>query len=124
MSQPINALVKKWRNESETLRYRYSDERLASLCESHARELEVALRTSLSRQVTLNRAAEISGYSKSHLRRLMDQGTIPNVGEPGAPRVRVSDLPFKTGKMTTGRLLRAEDEERPEPGVRRISASE
>lgn len=122
MSVPLQSLVSEWLEEAERIRRRYRDESLAGLCEAHARELDAALRTSLDEEVTLAQAAELSGYSKSHLRRLMDEGTIPNVGEPGAPRLRVGDLPFRPGRMTAGRTLRMQSEpRRPKPGVRRIS---
>lgn len=95
MDQPLLRLVAEWRAEAERIRRRYQHDGLAGLCEAHADELEAALKAAAGREVTLAEAAEMSGYSRSHLRRLMDQGEIPNVGRPGAPRLRVSDLPMK-----------------------------
>jgi hypothetical protein len=97
MSEALQALVSSWRNEAERARDRYADERLAALCEAHASELETALRSSLDGELTLKQAAEVSGYSYSHLRRLLDAGELPNAGEDGRPRVRLGDLPFKPG---------------------------
>jgi hypothetical protein len=108
MRMTLHELVSAWRNEAARLRGRYSAEELARLCEMHAQELETALAVSLDEQLTLDQAAERSGYSKSHLRRLMDDGTIRNVGEAGAPRVRLADLPFKTGRAPASRALSAE----------------
>jgi len=108
VSLSLQRLVQEWLEEAERIRSRYRDESLAALCEAHARELEVALRTSLDEEVTLSRAAELSGYSKSHLRRLMDQGVIPNVGKPGSPRLRLGDLPFRPKRMTTDRVVHVE----------------
>lgn len=122
MSIALQNLVKEWQTEAERIRRRYQDESLAGLCEAHARELDAAMRRSLDEEVTLADAAELSGYSKSHLRRLMDDGTIPNVGERGAPRVRVRDLPFKPARMTADRAVRLKTTPRPQKtGVRRIS---
>lgn len=50
-----------------------------------ARERETAL--------TLDLAAQRSGYSKEHLARLVRNGVIPNAGRRGAPRIAVQDLP-------------------------------
>jgi hypothetical protein len=107
VSVTLQRLVQEWIEEAERIRSRYRDESLAALCEAHARELAAALRTSLDEEVTLSRAAELSGYSRSHLRRLMDQGVIPNVGEPGSPRLRVGDLPFRPRRMTADRAVHA-----------------
>lgn len=100
MSQALNALAKGWREEAENLRARYGDDRLASLCEAHAGELESLLKAELHEELTLKQAARISGYSYSHLRRLMDSGDLPNVGVGGRPRVRLGDLPFKPGRAS------------------------
>src|SRR5690606_3238278 len=106
MAGRIEALVSEWRSEALTLRHRYSDERLASVCEAHALELETALRTSLDESVTLQEASRISGYSYAHLRRLMDSGAIRNVGKRGAPRVRVGDLPYRPSRMLDARATK------------------
>lgn len=98
MSQAFNALAKDWRHEAENLRNRYGDDRLASLCEAHAAELESLVKDQLHEELTLKQAARVSGYSYSHLRRLMDGGELPNAGMEGHPRVRLGDLPFKAGR--------------------------
>lgn len=51
-------------------------------------ERECALQT-----LTLAEAAEASGYSQSHLGRMVAEGKIENAGERGSPRVRRGDLP-------------------------------
>ena len=45
--------------------------------------------------LTLEEAAEESGYSYSSLQQKVASGEIPNVGENGKPRVRRKDLPRK-----------------------------
>lgn len=103
----IEKLIHNWKEEAEVVRTRYRDETLASLCETHARELEMALRQSDEEAVSLRRAAEISGYSYSHIRRLMDGGTLTNVGEPGNPKVLVGELPIKPGRGAGSHARRA-----------------
>lgn len=122
MSQPLLTLAKSWREEAQIIRRRYTDEQLATLCEVHALELETAVRTSLDEPLTLNEAARRSGYSKSHLRRLMDIGRLPNIGEKGAPRVRLGDLPYRPQRMMPDRAVKMKTVQMPmKHGVRRIS---
>lgn len=53
-------------------------------------ERERALQT-----LTLAEAAEESGFSQSHLGRLLHEGRIENAGAKGSPRIRRMDLPNK-----------------------------
>lgn len=62
-----------------------------------ARELEEVLEARAEELLTLDEAAEESGYSKRRLRELVSEGTIPNAGRKHAPRLRRSDLPRKPG---------------------------
>lgn len=122
MSQSMLTLAKSWREEAQTIRRRYNDEKLATLCETHALELETAVRTSLDAPITLDEAARRSGYSKSHLRRLMDSGKVPNIGEKGAPRVRLGDLPYRPRRMVVDAGIKMKTAQIPaKRGVRRIS---
>lgn len=45
--------------------------------------------------LTPRQAAKESGYTADHLRDLLRQGKLPNVGEENAPRIRRGDLPRK-----------------------------
>ena len=45
--------------------------------------------------LTLEQAAQRSGYSRDHIGRLLRSGRLENVGSRGRPRVRASDLPVK-----------------------------
>lgn len=47
----------------------------------------------LNEPLTLEQAANESGYSADHLGRLVRDGTIPNAGQPYAPRIIRSDVP-------------------------------
>lgn len=63
-----------------------------------AAELDAALRARAAEELTLGEAAEASGYSKRRLRELVADGTIPQAGRKGAPRIRRADLPVKPGQ--------------------------
>lgn len=93
---PLVELADRWRDEAEMLRS-YAAEPLATACEKHADELEAALGVVRLEAVTLDEAHEIGGYSYSHLQHLVADGTIPNVGSGGKPRIRRQDVPVKPG---------------------------
>lgn len=69
----------------------------ARLCEEVLADFESVLAQEDDVALTLTEAAELSGYSPDHLGRLVRQGTIPNAGRPGAPRIRRRDLPIRPG---------------------------
>ncbi len=85
-----------WREKAKGLR-RYSDP-AANAWEDAACELEAAFAQWQLQALTLEEANVESGYSYSHLQRLVADGTIENVGEPGSPLLRRGDLPRKSGR--------------------------
>jgi hypothetical protein len=91
----LPGLVATWRAEAEALRRRYGLDQLATLCETHAAELEEALARSTGRLLTLPEASAESGYSVAHLRTLLASGALTQAGRRGAPRMLSTDLPHK-----------------------------
>ena len=87
-------LVSRWRAEVDVLRKRGADGQAAAV-ESCADELEQAVVEANLESLTLDQAAEESGYSKSHLSRLMAADRLPNAGRRNAPRIKRGDLPRK-----------------------------
>lgn len=49
--------------------------------------------------LTLEEAAQYSGYSADHIARSIRHGSIENAGRLGRPRVRRGDLPRKPGAL-------------------------
>lgn len=92
----LHKLADKWRDEAIMLRNRYADERSATLIAEMVKEFEDALDTN-DVLLNLQQAATESGYSASHLGRLVNEGKIPNAGRKNAPLIRRSDLPVKPG---------------------------
>ncbi|WP_373054306.1 helix-turn-helix domain-containing protein [Thioalkalivibrio sp.] len=90
----MKQLIDLWKASAATLR-QYGAEAQAAVLERCALELEQALREQRDELLTLDEAAEASGFSSEHLRRLVRTGTIPNAGRKGAPRIRRADLPQK-----------------------------
>ncbi len=91
-----NELPTFWREKAEQVR-RYS-EPAANAWEDAACELEAAFAQWQLETLTLAEANVESGYSYSHLQRLVADGAIENVGEPGSPLLRRGDLPRKPGR--------------------------
>lgn len=86
-------VVDRWiarRIEYERLGVAVDGERI---CDEVLRDLERLQTTNADETFNLTEAAELSGYSADHLGKLVREGTIPNAGRPGAPRIRRGDLP-------------------------------
>ncbi len=92
-------LAARWREDAEVFR-RYGAAGRARMLERMAAELERTTRGDEAARVDLSTAADLSGFSRSHLRRLIRTGKLPATeGETGDPLVRVSDLPRKAGPL-------------------------
>ena len=89
-------LPAEWRNKAQVVG-RFS-EGAAAAFEECADDLQERLRIWQEEPLTLEEAAVESGYTYSSLQQKVAAGEIPNIGEPGRPRVRRADLPRKTPK--------------------------
>jgi hypothetical protein len=92
----LQSLAERWRAEAALLRRRGADAQGAAM-ESCASDLEDEARLFSLETLTLEQAARETGYSYSAVQKMVRDGTIPNVGKKGAPRVRRGDLPKKPG---------------------------
>ena len=93
---PCADLPTVWRSTAQIFR-EHEETPLALAYERCAAGLEEALSEESERPLTIKQAAHQSGYSVDHLSRLVREGTIPNAGRPGAPRIVQRDLPRKSG---------------------------
>lgn len=87
-------LAATWRANADTLAAHGADQGAAT-CRLHAAQLEAALRDTDDELLDLAAAATESGYSTDRLRHMIADGSIPNAGRRGSPRVRRADLPRK-----------------------------
>ena len=88
------ALAARWREDAQVFR-RYGACGRARMLERLADELERAAGADQSVTVDLSTAAELSGFTRAHLRRLIRDGKLATTSD-GA-RVRACDLPRKPG---------------------------
>jgi hypothetical protein len=112
-------LVDEWKSEAERLRTRHGLLEAATTMDSAAADLEDVLRDLAERLVKIDEAVEISDYSRPTIERKLASGEIKNHGVPGAPLMRLMDLPLKAGRAS--RTLAAMAAQAP-PG-RRLKAS-
>jgi hypothetical protein len=94
-------LAARWREEAGLLRG-YGASEAATAAELHAQQVVEAVKRAEDEELTLEEAAVASGYSKRRLSELIADGTIPNVGRKGAPRIRRADLPRKAKAPSNG----------------------
>ena len=94
----LEALPARWREEATVFRHR-GQEPLAQMAESFAGDLERELHEWQTEPLTLAEASVESGYSYDHLQHAAADGSIPNLGGEGAPRIRRCDLPSKAPKV-------------------------
>ena len=95
-TSPLSGLVAEWRNEADTLR-KFGATGQAEAVECCATGLEERLRASQIEALTLEQAATESGFSYSTLQQRLADGSLPNAGERGSPRIRRVDLPLRGG---------------------------
>ena len=94
-------LASEWRRRATMLR-EYGADGQAAAVEACAIELTDAVKHWQDEPLTLDQAAEETGYSYSSLQQKVAAGEIPNIGDKGRPRVRRCDLPLKTPKRVSG----------------------
>ena len=84
-------LVESWREEAALFRRRGLNQ-AADLTESHAADLEAAVREYRLATLTLTEAATETGLKYDTIQGKVASGEIPSAGRPGSPLVRRCDL--------------------------------
>jgi hypothetical protein len=87
----IAGLLALWRDEITHYRRRGLNQ-AADLTESHAADLEAAVREYRLATLTLTEAATATGLKYDTIQGKVASGEIPNAGRRGSPRVRRCDL--------------------------------
>lgn len=97
----LTAFRDRWLTRRDELRRLHALVDGATLCEALLADLDATLRADDAVELSLRDAAQLSGYSADHLGRLLRAGTLPNVGRPHAPKIRIADLPRKASAPET-----------------------
>ena len=95
----LSEMREKWallRQEGATFNARVD---LTAVCEAVLQDIDSVLAHQESEVLTLGEAKRLGGYSNEYLGRLVRNGTIPNAGRSGSPRIRRADLPIKPGHL-------------------------
>ena len=93
----LGDLPRYFREKAEELREDFAAGGRARAVEWCAEQVEKALKEGTLEELTLDEAAAESGYSRSHLRRLLRDGALLNVGTERDPRIARGSLPRKPG---------------------------
>jgi hypothetical protein len=97
-SMGYNELRARWAHRRDVL-LDCGDDRAAKIVEKFLTDIDAVAKTESQPTLTLTAASRLCGYSTRQLARLIQNGTIPNVGRPQAPQVRYSDLPLKPSAL-------------------------
>ena len=94
--KPLESLASEWRAEIERLRAWGANE-TATVLERCVNQLSDRMETWQDEELCLADASDESGYSVAHLRRLISQGALRDIGQDAPVLVRRGDLPRKPG---------------------------
>jgi hypothetical protein len=101
MNQDHHPLAQKWREQAAS--YEGDGQLGAALLRRVANELETYELERTNQPLTLDEAADVSGFHRDHIARLLaqEENGLENVGRKGAPLVRRGDLPMKGRRKST-----------------------
>ena len=88
---------------------------MANLCRQFADMVEAALQEQRKITTDPDGAERYSGYTKSHLRKLVRDGVVKNIARKHAPRFTVDDLPIKPGHIPPEDWWKGPESESPNP---------
>lgn len=91
-------ILEVWRKDAATFR-KYGAVAVAEVIEAMCAQLEAHIRERELEALTIDEAAQESGYSYSAIQKMVSSGELENVGRKHAPRVRRGDLPRKGRKV-------------------------
>jgi hypothetical protein len=95
-------LAERWRERAALMREYNPTSAEANVLHKVAAELEAEARAYALEALTLEAAAEESGYGYSSIQKQIADGLLENVGKKGNPRVRRGDLPTKGARPYRG----------------------
>ncbi len=112
---PVARLAEEFRANARTALRLTGSQGAAYVWEAAAKGVEQCIAESLFEPLTLDTAAVESGYTRSHLLRMLREGRLPNSGTDEHPHITRGDLPRKPGFGV--------DEETVRPASSRVQAA-
>jgi hypothetical protein len=94
-SAPYMEFRRRWEQRQREAAEVFKHERGAHLIGVLLQDFDAVRVDEVSGEVGVQGATAVSGFSESSIWRFLDDEAVPNVGEPGHPRMRIRDLPFK-----------------------------
>ena len=94
-SDPYVGFRSRWEQRKREAAEVFRHERVAHVIGVLLEEFDAVRLEEVAGEVGVQEAVAVSGYSESSIWRFLDDEKVPNVGEPGHPRMRIRDLPFK-----------------------------
>ena len=88
-------VVERWTSRRDELKRLNASVDGATLCDEVLNDLDALLTSRSEQTVTLAEAADLSGYSRDHLARLIRLGRIRNAGRKHRPLLLVRELPVR-----------------------------
>lgn len=95
MNVDINEVIQRWVDRQQEWSKLHVQVDGAALAGEIVADLEKLAESNGSDELTLAAASSLSGYSTDHLSRLIREGSVPNAGKKGSPRIRRADLPIR-----------------------------
>jgi hypothetical protein len=97
MNRPehISEVIQRWTDRQTEWSRLHVQVDGAALAGEIVADLEKIAESDRGDELTLTAASALSGYSTDHLSRLIRDGSIPNAGRRGSPRIRRADLPIR-----------------------------
>lgn len=98
-----------WREHAQLLR-KYGAEQQAAVLEHCADQMEAEETRLASIRISLDEAVEVTGFTRGHLRRLIKDGKLTNLGNEENPEFLFSELPRKPGYRVENKKLASGDD--------------
>ena len=94
-SQRLQQLITSWRDRADVAEAEFGATAGAAAFRTAAKELEAWDRYASTEMVSVAEAAVVTGYSRSHIRRLARQGLVSSSRHCGRIQLRLATLPTK-----------------------------
>lgn len=94
-------LVVKWERKAAEFQALAANVDAAAMCQLFVADLQALAAESRDDWILIGQAPAFSGYSKQHIRRLIQSGQLPAEGEGRARRVLLRALPRKPAAVAT-----------------------